>query len=115
MEEAIALLEHAVLQAPVRVFRLDGALTGALEPRDVADGVAMHELRAKLDGRRDAGFVSRPNAAADAVARFQDENTTTAGRERRSRGEPGRTGTNHENVMRHDQYTFGSSGGLYAV
>src|SRR5262245_40659509 len=68
----------------------------------------MHELRTELDGRRDAGFVSRPNAAADAVARFQNENTSTAGRERRGRGKPGRAGTNHENVMRHDQYTLGS-------
>jgi hypothetical protein len=76
----------------------------------------VHEFRAELDGRGEARLVSRPDAAADAITRFENENAATARRERGSCRKPGCAGTDHENIMsRHDQYTLGNSGGLYAV
>jgi hypothetical protein len=61
----------------------------------------MDELGAKLDGNREVGDAVRPDTAADAIARFNDEHRTSRASEFRRGGQPGRSRANDYDVIGH--------------
>ena len=61
----------------------------------------MDELGAEFDGNRQPGLVTRPDAPADAVARFKHEDRPTGSRELRSRSQTGGAGADDYDIERH--------------
>jgi hypothetical protein len=61
-------------------------------------GFAVQEFRAKLDRRVESREAPRPAAAADALARLENDDRAAAARERIGGGEAGSAGADDENV-----------------
>jgi hypothetical protein len=74
----------------------DSRLGGDLQERLAG---AMHELRAEIDGHRQTAGMARPDAAADAVARFEQNNRETGARKDFGRSET-RGARSHDDDVR---------------
>lgn len=85
-EQALRRLETTVTQRPMLARRIERGAGGALDQLEGGLRASVNEFGAELDRNRQAGLVMRPDAAADAIARFEHERGAAGARELCRRG-----------------------------
>src|SRR6185295_2193926 len=73
LREDIRVEQPAVERDALRAGRIDRRNVCSLQKRERGRGPAVDEFGAELDWRRDAGEPARQAAAADAIARLDDQ------------------------------------------
>ena len=112
LPEVGALAELAALAPFVAVREaVDEYARAAGEAEDFVDG-AVHELGAELDRHGEVRLVERVHAAAEARARFEEEDIEAGGGEVARRGEAGGAAADDDRVaLRHGRFTVASLSG----
>src|SRR5688572_29354310 len=102
-KEIVRRDELAVAQRPALAARAPGGVDCGgvrfVEQREGRLRTAVYELCAQLDRNRQPGLVMRPDAAADAIARFEQQGGTPSSRESFRSGEACRARAYDDDVL----------------
>ena len=97
--EAVRPAQAAVLQEPLLAGGIDCCDAGLAEIGVGRRSFAVDELRAELHRNLEARHAPRPAAAADALARLEDEHGAAGASQLVGRGEAGGTGADDDYVV----------------
>ena len=99
-EKILRLDEPTVAQRPALAARIDRCASGFRDAdRTSAFALSVYELGSELDRHRHARLFMRPDAAADALARFDEERVLAGTRKLGSRGKAGRARADDDHVV----------------
>ena len=98
-EKILRLDEPTVAQRPALAARIDRCASGFRDEIEGRGGASVYELGSELDRHRHARLFMRPDAAADALSRFDEERVLAGTRKLGSRGKAGRARADDDHVV----------------